>query len=647
MSLDPGTGNSIEPVFIRVAGPARIARTEKRLIYEGYCSACGTHFRSDRSFRRHVLDQHTTHPQPRSRDIRQLFQPIDAERNRQPTVSREPIQDPADAIIPLTLTSHEVQLVEAVARNGWSIASVESSEFRLFIRGISTKFKIPGEQKLRGLIIKFAQHIESVTKAALRTSLTSLVVDGGTIGQFQYYVIVGFTIKRLFMMGVVRAERTTADNLARLIAERVRHFDTTIICAVTDNARNLSGAFTETHAMLNNAVDGVVQNVPSLLGKQFPRIACGIHTAMLALHDLQGVCPVFAAHLRGIHELLALLRANKAKVREIDFTLGKIPRIQEIKWTSMFDAFEWVMFRRTKLLALRPEGRKQVEIPEQWEETRRVLSVVRGFVVRAQANLMTMSYFAFRFDRLLMDLGKQSIAGSLTATQLHRLLIERFRTTANIGLISLAKLLTQTGFELYCCERNKWALQMRDEPSESDIRDYTEFKNKAMNARNAFLEYAASVGIMVSDFDIIWQCFLSAPHGLLPYLDPVRCWQEMRFEKLHGVKLYSFAEVGLRIVSLPASEAVCERVFSHMEQLFDCQRLASAPDLIEAEICIRMDMLFRVGPNASDQWFQTEKDLQTILAGGEQEVEPDPSPPHEQTVVRRRGRKGEAVPYIR
>lgn len=49
-----------------------------------------------------------------------------------------------------------------------------------------------------------------------------------------------------------------------------------------------------------------------------------------------------------------------------------------------------------------------------------------------------------------------------------------------------------------------------------------------------------------------------------------------------------FSEIAWRIVQLPTSEALCERIFSHLALLFPVNRLRSREDLIRAQTIVRM-----------------------------------------------------------
>lgn len=63
------------------------------------------------------------------------------------------------------------------------------------------------------------------------------------------------------------------------------------------------------------------------------------------------------------------------------------------------------------------------------------------------------------------------------------------------------------------------------------------------------------------------------------------------YGKVHLINWNSFAKTAWIIVQFPSSEALCERIFSHLALLFPFSRMRAISDLIRAQTMIRMFFL--------------------------------------------------------
>ena len=75
--------------------------------------------------------------------------------------------------------------------------------------------------------------------------------------------------------------------------------------------------------------------------------------------------------------------------------------------------------------------------------------------------------------------------------------------------------------------------------------------------------------------------------------------QKLRI-KGRWVSWEGFAIVAFRLAQLPASEAIAERMFSHLSNLFPAQRWGSGDDLLQDQMTIRMQSLFNESNRKTD-----------------------------------------------
>lgn len=69
-----------------------------------------------------------------------------------------------------------------------------------------------------------------------------------------------------------------------------------------------------------------------------------------------------------------------------------------------------------------------------------------------------------------------------------------------------------------------------------------------------------------------------------------------------NVSCEGFAIVAFRISHLPASEAICERVFSHLTNLFTASRWATEDSLMDDQMTVRMQGIFDKSNQNQEGW---------------------------------------------
>ena len=62
--------------------------------------------------------------------------------------------------------------------------------------------------------------------------------------------------------------------------------------------------------------------------------------------------------------------------------------------------------------------------------------------------------------------------------------------------------------------------------------------------------------------------------------------------KRHDPNMSRLAEISIRIINMPCSEAAVERFFSHLKYVFGKKNLNTSDELLDAEMGIRMENVY-------------------------------------------------------
>ena len=323
-------------------------------------------------------------------------------------------------------------------------------------------------------------------------------------------------------------------------------------------------------------------------------ISCTVHTANLILRDLENELPGFANFKRGIKDLFSFLRERKVRaalkargVRE------KVQLIQEIKWLTYYQAFRYVTKYREHIEAVVREPPRHTakripefqEIPKDWYDFLKALTPLGEFIVTIERNDTRLCQV---FDYLLELRQSWDSLGEDISTKLSRLLSDRFNTTGDGLLAQVAFMFTPKGLLYF---RRVFAVLDRPREGNQDERF-----DRCFNLRDALMH----------KFQEIYEYF-GFPEGsrripplfhqFLLHFSLTTEPMKIQLDRLGGIELKTqtsripwkdFCSTAQRLLELPASESVAERVISHMSLLFPASRYGSNVDLVDAPITVRI-----------------------------------------------------------
>lgn len=563
-----------------------------RTIFSGVCSICRKRFTNHRSFYYHSK---VCGRSPGNTRLDDYFgsSAIDGEEKSHPETPNGSVSEILEEEQMLMPESDRATVI-AVCRLGIPLYTTAKLEWKQLMQAVGATVKTPCPQKLRALIIALAGNFRERIRRELRGKHVTVITDGGTLGERTVYAIAYFCEQRVYFGGMVTVSssdhKSLAEALAHPIADLLKN-DVIVVAIITDNARNLVLATTSPDQ--NPAGASKDASVQSLVQSPILHIQCGIHTTNLVIADYCRVSEDFCEFKKDITELFKLLRSKpmKRKLRRQGVS-SKVPMIQEIKWLTYIDAFSFLKrYEREVNTVLSEDGSTQFDsVKPIWMTYLTVLEPLGEFLKYLQRNNAYLAEYYVEYEKMIAQLERLA---SPEANKLIQLLRSRIEES---GLLSLAELAfiflrrdvksVYTRFELLF----SWSLEAVNNPRRKEIQMRYERLTSKLVEICRFWRVQAAEQVIPIMFDNYLREYQKTA-------EPA----EFFFRKLMAkhlvvngapVSWQGFCIVAWRIAQLPASEAIAERMFSHLSSLFPSQRWGSADNLIEDQMMVRMQTVF-------------------------------------------------------
>jgi hypothetical protein len=447
-------------------------------------------------------------------------------------------------------------------------------------------------RSLRNDILELGEWTQSEVFRMAAGRLVSVITDGTQwCGRTFYPVILYYIMPdgfaRLELAGIFELDRAGHEELAACIGplvKRLRESGASIIAEITDNAGNLTAAFSET---------GQKDTVQSVSGARMLWISCGIHTTQLVCATAEQEVDGFLEFLEWLRRLMAALRTKpvKRELREKGVS-EKIPRPQEAKWTTIQKCATFVERNLAKILEI-PRVASDAAESGRWSPIVAVLVPLGKFVEQAEGDMVGLQGLFLLHRELKATWTALAKDGNDYARQFKDILVKRFETTADGVLLQLSYFLTPAGHHEFqplveCLTQQPAGL------TAERVAVIREFAIQLPAMRERFLERAAYLfpSAPVDQVGSLFDEYARTLGFWRPGEQFVLGWGQRRWAYDAGSAQFVFAATSEILTQLPASEAAAERLFSVFEYLFNKQRMSAGTDLIHAEMMIRMLQLY-------------------------------------------------------
>ena len=558
-----------------------------RAVYCAKCGLCGGTLKNARSAKKHILRRHYQLLVESQTTLHGYFQ-----------ISDEPEESDSSVKVPecsSALSDEIIAIIKLFCRVGVPLATLKSKDWGNFLSSIGSSFQMR-PARLRCFLLTYATEIKARNYRALKNRNVSLIADGGTVTDKEFYVVLMFADCKLYFGAALQLDKTSHRSIAEALEPVVRRITEnggTPVAIVTDNARNLKLATTDREqpgATIRTATQ--ICSVQWLTGQRMLHISCSVHTAHLILKDMESRVPGFLVFKKGVKTLFAFLRQKT--VRQVLKSRGvteKVTLIQDIKWLSYYHAFVYMnKYREAINSVLCDESIKgeqrptMVSIPKEWDIMLTALAPLGEFILAVQA---TDTRLCQVYDYLLQLKTKWHDIGNSVSAVLGELLAERFDTTADGLLAQLTYLFTPKGLNYFRGIFSK--LDEHHEEMTDDFKRRFQLRDSLMHKLLDIYQYYGFQSSMAR-VPLLFHQFLSsyhlAPEPMNVQLDRLR--QLTLKTQTEEIPWADFCVAVQRLLELSASESVAERVISHMGLLFPSSRYSSKADLVDAQITVRM-----------------------------------------------------------
>ena len=189
-----------------------------------------------------------------------------------------------------------------------------------FIHTLNPGFKIPTSEKLRSLIIEYAEQCLDSGLKDFKGLPCWLAVDGATLMELHTYAYILVHPNGLRLAGFKTVDdqmgTTLAAATAEIVADCMEH-GIAISGIVSENAPNFVAVLT--HMDPNDPL-----SLRALIGLSILRIACAAHTGQLAVNDVMKINIVLESFFNNITSLLKWIGARSEEFKKV-FPL-KLPK---------------------------------------------------------------------------------------------------------------------------------------------------------------------------------------------------------------------------------------------------------------------------------------------------------------------------------
>jgi hypothetical protein len=645
----PYCGADNKPVFVPL-GPRSDFGTEH--VDYGYCSACHIQINNHRSFPAHVDRCPKKPPDLNQTNMGQFFK-VESKRGNDDASTRgsasyhekgeHNTQIPVDA----GLSLQQVRFVKWVCSCNISLRSVTNEEFREFLSGISPDFHLQVSRKtLRKQILDYSAYLQEkmfspgsrafgkpgtlIIDPALRypsgglPQYVSLIADGMTWADRALYVVVAFTPAQLYFVDLVHVPATDHETIATEIAGIVKKMDergVKVRSICTDNAANLVRAF-DSHVPHPLEQRVLKDTLSAKVNRVIVHVRCSVHTMHLVYSDMKKGCPGFVAFKDWVKKMLQWLRTPEPRkaLRDLGVT-AKVPRIQEIKWCTYSQGSAFLYENKDAIcgLVIRRRAAHDRTVVD-WYDDPYMLDIVRRiteFIRRTEGSYVCLPEMYHKL--IILIEGLESERNNRYAEQVCHFVRQRFEETADGTLAELAYIFTAEGFAWFKKRRNQMIADfLRDKypwPGEEPLSEEQKVfrrKRAAENERTALetdqmIQKLRDVGVMffqnAQDLSILFGDYLESDgpsaSRILDEWWLAYAYHPMDYREPTGncrvIYRTLFAKTARAVMDLPASEAVCERVFSQFRALFPSSREWASDDLTRAQMRIKLAHRWSMG----------------------------------------------------
>lgn len=453
--------------------------------------------------------------------------------------------------------------------------------FERLMTVINADFVTPKEHQFKKMLIDYAIRIQSHMIESLRGEAVSILMDAARKCCTEFEGIILYTRKSLNFFSLTAIKDEKSLTLAALISEVVKYLENNeihVVSVCSDNASNNKKAL--------NAQEGSAQ---SLSGVFFIRQGCGAHSINLAIKD------VFDSNTFN-----PLLNAMKTICK-----FYKGPQIT-IRWSSIYEVAKFICNNYDRIkneINFQPRPKAGSRNAREYDLKKcainmitmrllpmklpEFLSVIREVERLIQCLEEDQASIVDLFTRIFRTIAELKLLPQYPFTAMIIKAIEnRAITTLDMHIPLLAFLLTREGLIVY---RNSSSESREDVSKMSLLNNALYGMASYINEKGVFLNLSTSR--MDEIFTQYKQYFIQYLNNADPETISYQFWNEKT--KCNDSDDVHFSTFCRDILTIPASESAVERLFAHLQRVYNHSNIRMHYDTINYRMCIKMYNIFK------------------------------------------------------
>ena len=572
---------------------------QNRKIYHAKCLQCGKVFTNHRSMNSHLKICPKT-------------------LNKNQGLITQFLKTDDDNDEKMDLTPYQIDLIELFASSNLSINQINNYNFKKIFLNLGVKEKdIPNSEDFKKMIINYSNELFKKNLELFENKNVSLIFDGSTSWNRNFYQFSIFYPGIVRHYGLFNIYDTSADSIKRIlinIIENLKRKNINVFGITTDNASNLVSCF--------NKIKEDVEKGETL----FPliRFACSAHTAQLIINDLKKESAEFKNFLEKLVKFWRFIKKRSIfnKYKELGIP-NSPPHFQTTRWNSLYNCISYLLenfdfFHETQESFPNIPIFFNDNLREIMKSLAIVLCPVINFTNKVQRNFVTAGdSFCFLLE-LENDIDSIEIPDSFGFHDIiRRKMAERFTNTCDSTLAELCFLLTPRGRDWFI-KKNEIAnqtigkIERNENVSDVENNNLEMFNIEKSLITDKIIEISNYFHMNGEDNVNVFFNWVFANDRYL--VDPISYWKTKITDKIFTstgtLAMKELSQIALRILSLPASEAICERCFSQLKLTHSHLRTNLKTDLLDALLRIKLNLIWSQEKPFSDLETSSEDESQ-------------------------------------
>ena len=436
--------------------------------------------------------------------------------------------------------------------------------------------------------IEIANQMVEKNMKLLKNSYVTLIIDGATIMRQKWLAFCFFAAKnwnyRAHILDVVNFdEAMTKENLTQIIFEiksKLEENHVHVVGACTDNAKNFVSCFTSTvnESDRDTRLDSMIW------------VSCACHTAQLILVDLTKKSPEFNKIVNGMKKIQERLRyLQMPKLQEIG--LIGYPGIQEHRWNSVQICMQFIIKHigndNVKRFLTELELEDDLSHIIDFEK---ILHPLTEFTTNLEGSFKNQADLFIEYRKLYNAWEIMSDSGYTIAKILLEDLAKRFTKTADIQISEICYYFRRDGIHEFISRFPFFPDYEINDPLKGPmiVKRTTELQRLYRKITQMCNTWKIRSDVVLELFDLITQNEDHTPSLCFPSEHDL--WKILGSD-FDVMKIKIFTNFINHIKSLPASEAICERIFATMRDSFSDQQKRLKPETLRSMLIVACDEL--------------------------------------------------------